>query len=49
MSAGKGDKPRPTDKKVYDMNYDNIAWKSKDVNQAITKKKGKSTFVYKSK
>lgn len=24
MSAGKGDKPRPVNKKVYDQNYDEI-------------------------
>jgi hypothetical protein len=26
MSAGKGDKPRPIDKKIYDDNYDKIKW-----------------------
>ena len=27
--AGKGDKPRPVNKKVYNSNYDNINWGSK--------------------
>jgi len=26
MSAGKGDKPRPVDKKVYDKNFQEINW-----------------------
>ena len=26
MSAGKGDKPRPVDKKVYDKNFEEINW-----------------------
>ncbi len=26
MSAGKGDKPRPTKKKEWDKNYDRIDW-----------------------
>lgn len=26
MSAGKGDKPRPVDKKKYDQNFDKIDW-----------------------
>jgi hypothetical protein len=29
MSAGKGDKPRPVDKKRYDSNYAEISWKSR--------------------
>jgi hypothetical protein len=30
MSAGKGDKQRPTDKKKYNDNYDKIDWGKKD-------------------
>ncbi len=26
---GKGDKPRPVDKKIFDANHDAIRWKSK--------------------
>ena len=29
MSAGKGDKQRPTDKKKYNDNYDKIDWGKK--------------------
>jgi len=28
--AGKGDKPRPTDKKTWDKNFDAIKWSSRD-------------------
>lgn len=36
MNNGKGDKPRPTDKKAYDANYEKIFGKPTD-----PKKKGK--------
>jgi hypothetical protein len=49
MSAGKGDKPRPVDKKTYDVNYDNITWESKGTAQPLVKKGGKITVVYKAK
>jgi hypothetical protein len=26
--AGKGDKPRPVNKKIYDKNFDDIKWNS---------------------
>ena len=45
--AGKGDKPRPVDKKQYDTNYDRIKWGT--VTSCLsqqTKKKGKSTYKY---
>lgn len=45
MSAGKGDKPRPTDKKSFDKNFDRISWKSSS-QEPIKIKKGKKTFVY---
>ena len=32
MSAGKGDKPRPVDKKEYDNNYDQIVWNKEENN-----------------
>jgi len=28
--AGKGDKPRPVKKKVFDTNFDNISWLAKE-------------------
>lgn len=48
MSAGKGDKPRPVDKKQFDNNFDEIVWKkdnSSNVKSSSTKK-GKTTFKY---
>ena len=48
MSAGKGDKPRPQNKKVFDGNYDEIVWKPNQTNISHTKK-GKKTFIYKIK
>lgn len=46
MSAGKGDKPRPVDKKEYDRNFEKIIWKS-PTPKDVLKKKNKLTFVYK--
>ena len=46
MSAGKGDKPRPTDKKEYDDNYDQIVW-GKEENKTIEVKKKKGKIIYK--
>lgn len=46
MSAGKGDKPRPVDKKQYDNNFEKIVWKKNTLTEFV-KKKGKSTYVYK--
>lgn len=45
--AGKGDKPRPIKKKMYDANFDGIAWSP--VNAEIRKytvKKGKKIYKY---
>jgi hypothetical protein len=38
---GKGDKPRPVDKKKYDANHDAIRWKSKasSEKQAVSRPK----------
>jgi len=48
MSAGKGDKPRPINKKEYDKNFDDISWERKNPNILETKvKKGKQIIVYK--
>ena len=48
MSAGKGDKPRPVDKKQFDKNFEHINWQVKSNTGKLTKtKSGKSIFVYK--
>jgi hypothetical protein len=47
MSAGKGDKPRPIDKKTYDTNYDKIVWKNEKNDATHVRKKGKIVIVYK--
>lgn len=47
--AGKGDKPRPVKKRVYDTNFDTINWVSKIPNTDIrnsTVKKGKRIYKY---
>lgn len=44
--AGKGDKPRPTDKKTYNANYDEITWKEQQASLQSTTKKGKTTYKY---
>jgi hypothetical protein len=46
MSAGKGDKPRPVDKKKYNNNFEKIVW-AKIKPTDFVKKKGKLTYVYK--
>lgn len=49
MSAGKGDKPRPIKKKIFDKNFDDIDWsKNAKTNQGVEIKntKGKKTFKY---
>jgi hypothetical protein len=45
MSAGKGDKPRPTDKKTFNDNFDQISWKPTS-QEPVKVKKGKKTFAY---
>lgn len=47
MSAGKGDKPRPVDKKVYDSNFENINWNKTNKDLTPIKSKGIIKFVYK--
>lgn len=46
MSAGKGDKPRPTKKSVYDQNYDLIDWKKDQKPKEGKKVKGKTIYKY---
>jgi len=48
MSAGKGDKPRPVKKKVFDQNFDQVNWVSKqglEIRNHIVKK-GKKIYRY---
>jgi hypothetical protein len=48
MSAGKGDKPRPVNKKEYNKNFDNISWERNNSKVLEVKtKKGKQIIVYK--
>jgi hypothetical protein len=45
--AGKGDKPRPIDKKIFDQNFDQIVWDAKNAEKkSIKTKKGKTTYNY---
>jgi hypothetical protein len=43
--AGKGDKPRPVDKKQFDKNFDSIEWTANTTKEGVTKK-GKTTYKY---
>lgn len=43
--AGKGDKPRPTNKSKYNENFDKIKW-SKTLRKPAKNVKGKLVFVY---
>ena len=43
--AGKGDKPRPTDKKQFDKNFYGIEWNKEFTKQGTTKK-SKTTYKY---
>jgi hypothetical protein len=48
MSAGKGDKPRPVKKKLFDTNFDEIDWPTKrglEIRNYIVKK-GKKIYKY---
>lgn len=48
MSAGKGDKPRPVDKREFDKNFEQISWEKKDASGKMIKSKGgKIKLVYK--
>jgi hypothetical protein len=41
MSAGKGDKPRPVDNKVYDKNFEEINWQKNKKVQKLQRKNAK--------
>lgn len=48
MSAGKGDKPRPVDRKQFNKNFEQINWEAKNTTANQKKSKhGKISFVYK--
>jgi hypothetical protein len=47
MSAGKGDKPRKVNRKVFNKNFDEIKWNKKEKPIAISSKKGKTRYAYK--
>lgn len=45
--AGKGDKPRPVNKTVYNDNFDGIKWGSKEPSKKPVKQiKGKQVYKY---
>ena len=49
MSAGKGDKPRPIKKEIFDKNFDEIQWQHNSKNsqaKEVKNTKGKKTFKY---
>jgi len=47
MSAGKGDKYRPVKKAVFDNNFDEINWVTKDNKEIRNYKVKKSKKIYK--
>ena len=45
--AGKGDKPRPVRKKVYDTNFDDVIWSPTNTEiRPCTVKKGRRIYKY---
>lgn len=44
--AGKGDKPRPVNKKKYNTNFDAIKWKSETSDKPCKQIKGKQVYSY---
>jgi hypothetical protein len=44
--AGKGDKPRPVNKEVYNLNFDEIQGRGKLTGVPIKSSKGKTTYKY---
>ncbi len=44
--AGKGDKPRPIKKNVFDSNFNQIVWKQNSIQPTMVVKKGKKTYKY---
>lgn len=48
MSAGKGDKPRPVNKKQFDTNFDKIIWNKKSITStsSLSRNNGKKRHLY---
>lgn len=44
--AGKGDKPRPVNKEVYNKNFDEIQGRGKTTGKLVKTVKGKSVYKY---
>jgi hypothetical protein len=44
--AGKGDKPRPVKKEVYNENFDQIKGRGKITGKLVKSSKGKLTYKY---
>lgn len=47
MSAGKGDNPRPVNKKKFNKNFDDILWKKVTDKKEVKNKNGKVSYLYK--
>jgi hypothetical protein len=47
MSAGKGDDPRPVNKKKFNKNFDEISWKKVIEKKELKNKNGKVSYLYK--
>ena len=45
--AGKGDKPRPVDKKQFNSNFDQIDWNFKKSSAEVRQVKNKTVYTYK--
>jgi hypothetical protein len=45
--AGKGDKPRPVNKKRFDTNYDSIKWTNNSTSSSTAAKHKKNKITYK--
>jgi hypothetical protein len=46
MSAGKGDKPRPIKKQIFDKNFDEIDWSKNEPIKDCKVFKGKKIYKY---
>ena len=47
MNAGKGDNPRPVNKKKFNKNFDEINWKKVTDKKEVKNKNGKVSYLYK--
>jgi hypothetical protein len=44
--AGKGSKPRPVNKQIYNQNFEEIKWNQSQPFKPNVSKKGKTTYKY---